>query len=93
MLPPFLVYESRGIDAAAYDQLAQAYRERLRRLFTDETLPYRMQNGGDYDERQVLKDTVAPGAEGFSAHLRGGNSPATQQIPAITPYAVTLEPA
>ena len=85
VLPPFLVYESRGIDAVGYDQLAQAYRERLRRLFSDEPLPYRTQNGGDYDERQVLRDTVAPGAVGFSAHLRGNTPPATQQIPAITP--------
>ena len=93
VLPPFLVYETRGIDAAAYDKLAQAYRERLRRLFSDEPLPYRKQNGGDYDERQVLKDTIAPGTLGFSAHLRRDAAAAPQQVPATTPYIATLESA
>ncbi|MDE0855044.1 MAG: NAD(P)H-dependent oxidoreductase [Nevskia sp.] len=93
VLPPFLVYEARGIDAAAYEQLAQVYRERLRRLFTDAPLPYRMQNGGDYDERQVLKDTIAPGTLGFSAHLRRGTSTAPRQMPAATSHVVTVEPA
>jgi len=93
VLPPFLVYESRGIDAAAYDKLAQAYRERLRRLFSDEPLPYRQQNGGDYDERQVLKDSIAPGAQGFSAHLRRNTPAPPRQIPATAPYIDTLESA
>ena len=70
VLPPYLVYESRSLDEAGYAKLAQAYRERLQGLFTDATLPYRTQNGGDYDDRQVLKDAVAPGAEGLSIHLR-----------------------
>ncbi len=85
VLPPFLAFETRALDEAGYEKLAQAYRERLQGLFTDATLPYRTQNGGDYDARQVLKDTIAPGAEGFSAHLC--------ETPAITTPNAIAEPA
>jgi NAD(P)H dehydrogenase (quinone) len=42
----------------------------MRTLFTDAPLPYRPQNGGDFPDRHVLADDVAPGITGLRAHLR-----------------------
>jgi NAD(P)H dehydrogenase (quinone) len=64
VLPPFAAFEVggfRGKNATEeVEGIKLAYRERLLTLETTPVIPYRSQNGGDYDGRQVLK----PGREG-----------------------------
>lgn len=44
---------------------------RLAHVFEEAPIPYRAQNGGDFDERRhQLRDEVGPGLVGFAAHLR-----------------------
>jgi NAD(P)H dehydrogenase (quinone) len=42
----------------------------MRNLFTEAPLPFRTQNGGDFPDRHVLADDIAPGVTGVRAHLR-----------------------
>ncbi|MGW5722634.1 NAD(P)H-dependent oxidoreductase [Amycolatopsis sp. NPDC003865] len=69
VLPPVPVY---GADRVPDEQFAEA-RDRLRRrlgtLATTKPIPFRTQNGGDYDEDLVLRPEHAPGATGLAIHL------------------------
>jgi len=51
---PFVVYQADRLTPEQYDVVAHDYQQRLEHLF-DESDPYRSQNGGHYDEQQVLK--------------------------------------
>jgi NAD(P)H dehydrogenase (quinone) len=69
VLPPVAVY---GADRVPDDEFAEArdlLRERLRTLETEEPIPFRTQNGGDYDDDLVLRPDRAPGVTGPGAHL------------------------
>ena len=69
VLPTFAVYGSGRIDAAGMAEAAAAWRDRVERLFEDEPIAFRPQNGGDYPDRHVLADHVAPGQTGLMAHV------------------------
>jgi NAD(P)H dehydrogenase (quinone) len=69
VLPPFAVYEATRMPDDKWPAVAEAYRERLRHFFSDDPIPYRRQNGGHYDERQVLKPGLAAGEHGNRLHL------------------------
>jgi len=69
VLPTHAVYDAHRLDAAGVDDAAAGLRARMRGLFDDAPLPYRPQNGGDYPDRHVLADDVAPGVTGLRAHL------------------------
>lgn len=71
-LPPFVVYESGRVDAERYAQLEEQLEQRLLTLESTEPIPYRTQNGGDYElPSLVLKPGLeSPGAQGFALHLR-----------------------
>ena len=69
VLPPVAVY---GADRVSGEQFAQArdlLRTRLENLATTEPIPFRAQNGGDYDDDLVLLPDRAPGATGLGVHL------------------------
>jgi NAD(P)H dehydrogenase (quinone) len=69
VLPPVAVY---GADRVSDEQFAEArglLRARLGTLETDEPIPFRTQNGGDYDDDLVLRPDRAPGATGLGVHL------------------------
>jgi NAD(P)H dehydrogenase (quinone) len=70
VLPPFVAYRvGHGLDAAGYDVLAQRLGQRLDELATAAPLPFRAQNGGDYEIPSLtLRDEIAPGVTGFAAH-------------------------
>jgi NAD(P)H dehydrogenase (quinone) len=71
VLPTYAVHDVHRLDAAGVERAVAGLRARIRGLFDDAPLPYRPQNGGDYPDRHVLADTVAPGQSGVRVHLYG----------------------
>lgn len=69
VLPTFAVYGTGGMDAQGLAEATAAWRLRLERLFEDEPIAFRSQNGGDYPDRHVLADHVAPEQTGLMAHI------------------------
>lgn len=71
VLPTFAVYGTTSIDVQGMAEAAAAWRARVGRLFEDEPIAFRTQNGGDYPGRHVLAEQVAPGRTGLTAHIAG----------------------
>jgi NAD(P)H dehydrogenase (quinone) len=69
VLPTFAVYGTGAIDAAGVAAAEVSWRRRLVRLFDEQPIPFRRQNGGDYPDGHVLADHVAPGQSGLRAHV------------------------
>lgn len=70
VLPPAVFYEtdrSTHEDAAA---MVEVYTQRLLTAETTEPVAFRSQNGGDYNDVQVLKPGLAPGVDGLGMHQR-----------------------
>ena len=80
VLEPFVVYQADRLDEARWVETAEAYRGRLRDLFEEEPIPFRRQNGGHYDGRQVLKDGLGEGANGTRIHLVAPGDPPQRAI-------------
>lgn len=76
VLPTFAVYGAARIDAKGMAEAAAAWRGRVERLFDDAPIAYRPQNGGDYPDRHVLADHVAPGQVGLAIHIADDARPA-----------------
>ncbi|ATL31835.1 NAD(P)H-dependent oxidoreductase [Streptomyces formicae] len=75
-LPPFVVYGADRLTEAGFSRTTAALRERLRTLDTTEPLPFRHENGGEYDEHLVLRPDIAPDLTGVAAHrARDGEIP------------------
>ncbi len=71
VLPPLVFYRTGKTDEARYAQLCEEYGSRLDTLFSAAPLPYRLQNGGDYQiPALTLKDEFAIGEEGLKIHLK-----------------------
>lgn len=71
VLPPYVVYRSGRMDAQRLAQVKDELGQRLDTLATTAPIPFRRQNGGDYAiPALTLRDDLAPGVEGFAAHLR-----------------------
>jgi len=71
VVPPFLVYRASRMDEARFTETCEALGTRLDELWSTRPIAYRQQNAGDYEiPALTLKDDVAPGEEGFAAHLR-----------------------
>ncbi len=75
VLPSFVAYRADGLNPERYRQVTDELDLRLQGLFTDEPIPYRMQNGGDYE---IPSMNLRPGLEqqgqhGFRLHLRPGS--------------------
>ncbi|WP_037316000.1 NAD(P)H-dependent oxidoreductase [Amycolatopsis orientalis] len=68
VLPPLTICGADRVSPEQYDAAADALRERLRTLSTSDPIPFRSQNGGDYDEDLVLRDHLAPGRSGIGVH-------------------------
>jgi NAD(P)H dehydrogenase (quinone) len=69
VLPTFAVYGVGRIDAAGVDAAKRALAQRMARLFVDEPIPFRRQNGGDYPDSHTLAPEVAAGITGIPAHI------------------------
>lgn len=69
VLPTHVVYGAAHITTAAEARAAkEAWRDRVERLFDEAPIPFRPQNGGEYLDRHTLRDGIAPGRSGLSAH-------------------------
>ena len=55
VVPPVVFYEVGRVDAEAVESLAAHYIERLRSMSEAEPIPFIPQNGGSYNDVQVLK--------------------------------------
>jgi len=69
VLPTFAVYGAGRIDAEGVAAAKKSWQLRLERLFEDEPIAFRPQNGGDYPDGHVLANDVAPGRSGLVAHI------------------------
>ncbi|MEU4798830.1 NAD(P)H-dependent oxidoreductase [Streptomyces sp. NPDC023327] len=67
-LPPFVVYGADRLTREGHARGVAALRERLRTLGTTAPLPYRHENGGEYDEELVLRPRFAPDRSGVGVH-------------------------
>ena len=71
VLPPYLVYRTSRVDAQRYAQIERELGERLDNLQTTAPIPFRRQNGGDYDiPALTLREEIEPDVRGFAAHLQ-----------------------
>lgn len=69
VLPPFVVYRTDKVDAAAYGRIADDLGRRLDTLWTIDPIPFRPQNFGDYEiPALTLRGDIAPGEAGFAVH-------------------------
>lgn len=68
-MPRFVVAQADRLTPEQYETVANNYQKRLENLSTDFPIPYRSQNGGHYDDQQVLKPEFGTGQSGFRLHL------------------------
>lgn len=69
VLPTFAVHSAGRMDATQVAHATRSWELRLKGLFSDAPIPFRAQNGGDYNERYELKPDVAVGRSGLWAHV------------------------
>jgi NAD(P)H dehydrogenase (quinone) len=67
-LPPFVVYGADRMTPTRHARYAAGLRDRVRGLATDAPVPFRCEQGGDYDADLVLRADLAPGAAGLGVH-------------------------
>lgn len=72
-LPPYVVYGADRMTPARYAEYAAGLRARLRELPTADPVPFRHEQGGDYDADLVLRADLAPGAAGLGVHRTGAH--------------------
>ncbi len=70
VLPPLVVNGAVKLSDTDYAAAAAQLRDRLVALPTSETIPFRFQDGGDYDDHLVLRPDRAPEQEGLHIHYR-----------------------
>ncbi|MFF5992728.1 NAD(P)H-dependent oxidoreductase [Prauserella flavalba] len=68
VLPPLAVYGADRATPADFAVAAERLRARLAGLPTAEPVPFRYQDGGDYDDDLVLRPRFAPGRGGIGVH-------------------------
>lgn len=69
-LAPFVAFRTARATPAEYEAIRERYVRRLLNAADEAPLVFRLENGGDYDERGALRDGVAPGRSGFRLHLQ-----------------------
>lgn len=71
VLPPFVAYRVDRLDDARFGIVSEQLRERIRTLTTTTPIPYRKQNGGDYQipTMQLKPGLETPGAVRFALHV------------------------
>jgi NAD(P)H dehydrogenase (quinone) len=68
---PFVVNGAVSVSDDEYADAAKRLTERLVTLPDADPIPFRHQNGGDYDNHLVLRDDHAPGESGVGIHYAG----------------------
>jgi NAD(P)H dehydrogenase (quinone) len=69
-LPPHVICGSNRVSSEEYARIEADLGKRLAGLATDPTIPYRSQNGGDYDDDLVLKPGLEGNRQGPAIRLR-----------------------
>ncbi|MFR9788220.1 NAD(P)H-dependent oxidoreductase [Streptomyces sp. MB22_4] len=71
VLPPFVLYRAGRLSSEAFADAAERWRKRLLTLEETEPVPYRTQNGGDYEipAARLREGLEAPGRSGFALHV------------------------
>jgi NAD(P)H dehydrogenase (quinone) len=70
VLPPFPIYRTSRMDEARFAATCDALGRRLDDLWTTAPIAYRAQNAGAYEiPALILREDVAPGEQGFGAHI------------------------
>jgi NAD(P)H dehydrogenase (quinone) len=72
VLPTFAVYSAESTDEQRIETAKRALAARIGTLFSDEPIPFRYQNGGDYPDKHTLAWHIDAGMSGISAHLASG---------------------
>jgi NAD(P)H dehydrogenase (quinone) len=74
VLPAFVAHRVNRLDEEGFAAIADRLRERMRTLFTAETIPYRRQNHGDYliPSMQLRPGLGEADARGFALHVERG---------------------
>ncbi len=71
VLPPYLIYQTGKMDAARYRRTQEELGARLDHIATAAPIPYRTQNGGDYEIPScILKEGLSAGRSGLDVHLK-----------------------
>lgn len=73
VLPSFVMYQSDRADEAVFNATTEEFRKRLRELSSTQPIPFRPQNGGEYEiPSLILKPEVevAPHLSGFFIHAQ-----------------------
>lgn len=68
VLPPVLVASADRMNETDYAAAESNLLQRVKGLPTDRPIPYRTQNGGDYDRRFVLRSTIDAENTGLRVH-------------------------
>jgi NAD(P)H dehydrogenase (quinone) len=79
VLPTFAVYGVTHFGQADVEAAKHNLEQRLVRLFTDDPIPFRPQNEGDYPDKHVLSPTITPGITGLPAHIATSAAPLQHQ--------------
>ena len=74
MLPSFVAYRVDRMDEAGFQRATDQLKERMRTIETAASIPYRMQNGGDYQvpSLELRPELGDPGVSGFTLHVDQG---------------------
>lgn len=68
-LPPIAIHSANHLSTEDYEAARAELRARIATVETDPPIPYRTQNGGDYDETMVLRPELATDRTGLDVHL------------------------
>lgn len=68
VLPPVVINDAVRLPVADFEAAATLLRDRVTGIPDAEPIPFRHQNGGDYDEHLVLRPGEAPGERGLQIH-------------------------
>lgn len=72
VLPPVAVYGADRVGPQQHQAATALVRDAVTSIEDTAPLPFRFQNGGDYDDDLVLRPDRAPGATGLGVHYAGG---------------------
>lgn len=80
VVPPFVVNGAVRLSTDEYEAAAARLTARLLSLESAETVPFRYQNGGHYDEHLELRPEHAAGEVGISVHYDGTPGSRCEQV-------------
>lgn len=69
-LPPFVAFQTVRTTPEDFEQMQARYIERLLNVWHDQPIPYRFENGGDYDSVGVLRVGIGSGRSTLGLHAR-----------------------